>query len=364
MKRGNVFISLWVYCLAIIGVLAWSGTGTASDEVVELKFANYYPQPAPQSKLCEEFISTLEGRTNGRVKFTYLPGGALLKGPAMIKGIESGIADIGLAHIQYTAGRMPVSEVNDLPHGFPSVWVSTQVVNDFYYKYKPKEWENVQPLWLFTNSPSVLVTTKPVNTLEDLKGMTIRAPGPIGEVIRALGGTPAPTPIVETYDAIAKGVVDGAFVSPEAVKTFRFAEVAKNITMSWNVGSSYTFFVVMNKKKYEALPADVKQELDKLSGEFKEKFPLVWNGIDFGGLDFAKEMKVNIINPSAEEGARWMAMAQPVIDDYIKRMVDKGYKEAEVKEWIAYVKERSDYWSGKQVQMRIKTATGTPEMTQ
>ena len=280
----------------------------------------------------------------------------------MIKGIENGIADLGLAHIQYTAGRMPVSEVNDLPHGFPSVWVSTQVVNDFYNKYKPEEWSKVKPLILFTNSPSILITDKPVTKVEDLKGMTIRAPGPIGEVIRALGGTPAPTPIVETYDAIAKGVVNGAFVSPEAVRTFRFAEVAKNITMSWNVGSSYTFFVVMNKDKYEGLPAEVKEVLNQLAGQYKERMPLMWNSIDLGGLSYAKEKNVSIIDLSDQESDRWMKLAIPVIDNYIKKMVGKGYEESEIREWLSFIKERSEYWSKKQIELRIKTATGTKQM--
>ena len=349
-------------CLAALFSIILVPIGCAGAQVIDLKFANYYPPPAPQSKICEEFIQELEARTKGLVKVRYFPGGSLLKGPTMIKGIESGIADIGLAHIQYTAGRMPVSEVNDLPHGFPSVWVSTQVVNDFYNKYKPAEWDKVQPLVLFTNSPSILITDTPVANLEDLQGLTIRAPGPIGEVIKALGGTPAPTPIVETYDAIAKGVVNGAFVSPEAVRTFRFAEVAKNITMSWNVGSSYTFFIVMNKKKYDELPLGVKEVLNRLAGEYKERMPLMWNAIDLDGLAYAKEKNVAFADYTQEEADRWMARSLPVIEDYVQKMIAKGYKESEIREWLAFIKERNDYWSAKQVALKIKTATGTEEM--
>jgi len=362
LKREHlrkVSIICWFAILTSFGLVHVS---QAMAEVIDLKFANYYPPPAPQSKICEEFIKDLEARTSGQVKVRYFPGGSLLKGPTMIKGVESGIADIGLAHIQYTAGRMPVSEVNDLPHGFPSVWVSTRVVNDFYNKYRPKEWANVQPLILFTNSPSILITDTPVAKLEDLQGLTIRAPGPIGEVIRALGGTPAPTPIVETYDAIAKGVVNGAFVSPEAVRTFRFAEVAKHITMSWNVGSSYTFFLVMNKKKYDALPLEVKEVLNRLVGEYKERMPVMWNAIDIGGIEYARQMGVQFADFTSEEAGRWMERATPVIENYVEKMKTKGYSESEVREWLAFIKERTEYWSAKQVALRIKTATGTEEM--
>ena len=47
-------------------------------------------------------------------------GVSLINGPGMLKGVESGITDIGLAHIQYNPGRMSVTEACDLPHGFPS----------------------------------------------------------------------------------------------------------------------------------------------------------------------------------------------------------------------------------------------------
>ncbi len=362
MKRNNFLIFRRYFCLIVLFAFGFIQKRKKKTQVINLKFANYYPQPAKQSKICEEFIRELESRTDGRVKVRYFASGSLLKGPAMIKGIESGIADIGLAHIQYTSGRMPVSEACDLPHGFPSVWVSSQVVNDFYNKYKPKEWNKVKPLWLFTNSPSILIMNKPVKSIEDLKGLTIRSPGPLGEVIRALGGTPAPTPIVETYDAMAKGVVNGAFVSPEAVKTFRFAEVAKNITMSWNVGSSYTFYVVMNKKKYAKLPPEIKEVIDRLAGEFKERMPLMWNSIDFDGLNFARKKGVKFIDLSQKEADRWMTRALSVMDAYVKKMTNKGYKETQVKQWLTFIKERNDYWTAKQIELKIKTATGTKEM--
>ena len=192
MQLENLLRWMVFYSLTILCAVGFAQASAVEPPVINLKFANYYPQPAQQSKICEEFIKELENRTKGRVKVRYFAGGSLLKGSTMIKGIESGIADIGLAHIQYTAGRMPVSEACDLPHGFPSVWVSSHVVNDFYNKYRPEEWGKVKPLWLFTNSPSILITDKPVKAIEELKGLTIRAPGPLGEVVRALGGTPAP----------------------------------------------------------------------------------------------------------------------------------------------------------------------------
>jgi TRAP-type C4-dicarboxylate transport system substrate-binding protein len=92
-------------------------------DVIKLKFANYFPPPAPHSKICEDFIADLEKRTNGRVKVQYFAGGSLLKATNMYEGVVTGISDIGLAHVEYTPGRFPVTEVCDLPLGYPSGWV-------------------------------------------------------------------------------------------------------------------------------------------------------------------------------------------------------------------------------------------------
>jgi len=332
-----------------------------SADTINLKITNYFPPPSMQSKIMEEFIEELESRTDGRVKVQYFPGGSLLKAPATIKGIDSGIADIGLAHIEYTAGRFPVMEACEMPLGYSSGWVANQIMNDFYNKFQPKEFDKYKVLWLHANSPSMIISKKPVRRLEDLKGLTIRAPGRFGDVISALGGTPAPTPIMETYDAIAKGVVDGVFVPYETLRTFKFAEVAKYVTNTLFIGPSYPFFVAMNERSYKKLPPDIKEVLDKLSGEYRERMALMWNGVEFPGKEFGKEMGVEYIDLSAEESARWVKAAEPVIENYIKSMVSKGFQESEVRGWFKYINERMAYLTEKQKFYQIKFPTAPSE---
>ena len=343
--------------LALIICLALTLPGLnppAFSADVNLKIANYFPPPAMQSKLLEEFGKELQARTVGRIKVQYFPGGSLLKAPATIKGIDSGIADIGLSHIEYTRGRFPVMEALEMPLGYASAWVANQVMNDFYDKFKPKEFDDYKVLWFHACAPSVVITKKPVRKLEDMKGLTLRSPGRFGDVVSALGGTPAPTPIMETYDAIAKGVIDGVFTPYETLKTFKFAEIAKYVTDTTFIGPCYPFYVVMNKKSYQKLPADLKEILDELAGEYKERYALMWNGIEFPGKAFGKELGVEYISLSAEEAARWEQAVQPVVENYIQDMVSKGYKESETRGWFKYIKERTAELTAKQKFYQIK----------
>jgi TRAP-type transport system periplasmic protein len=349
-------------CTVIMLVFFSFGVVYGQEKVIEFKFAHIFPIPAKHSQICEKFVQELEQRTGGRIKTRYFGGGSLLKPPGMIKGIESGITDMGFSHVEYTPGRFPVTEVCDLPLGYPSGWVSNQVVNDFYQQFKPKEWDNIKVLWMHASTPNVMITTKPVRKLEDLKGMTIRAPGRVGDTVKALGASPAPMPIMEVYDGLAKGVVQGVNTPFETLKTFRFGEVAKYTTSSWQVGNIYTFYVAMNLNSYKKLPPDLKEIFDELCGEYKEKFALMWNSVDFDGRDFAGEKGVEFFQLDSDQVARWKEAAEPVIENYVKDMVSKGHSDGEVRGWIKFLRERIEYWTKAQIDLRIKSPTGPDEI--
>jgi TRAP-type C4-dicarboxylate transport system substrate-binding protein len=336
---------------------------THAAPVIRLKVANYFAAPASQSIVLEEFCRELEKRTDGQVKVDYYPAQSLLSSTAMFEGIIKGIADIGYSHVYYTAGRMPVTEAVGLPLEYPSAWVSSQVLNDYYQQFKPKEFDQVKVLWMNTSTPSGIATAKkPVRKMEDLKGLTIRAPGICGDVIKALGGIPAPTPMPEVYEAISKGVIDGESSNFETLKTFRFAEVVKYETNCWQITNPYPFYVAMNKESYKKLPEDIKAIFDTLVGEYKELYILMWNTVDFAGKAYGVEKGVEFIDLSQSEALRWKAAMEPVMDKYIKTMVGKGFSEAEVRGWIKFIRDRTEYWFKKQIALHIPSVNGAPEL--
>jgi TRAP-type C4-dicarboxylate transport system substrate-binding protein len=364
MKKKLFIISLSLAVLVNLFIVFPNLDSPAeAAKVIRLKVAMYFPPPTFQSKVLEEFCHELEKRTNGAVKVDYYTGGSLLRAPAMFEGVVNGIADIGYSHVYYTAGRMPVTEAAGLPIGYPSAWVASQVLNDFYNEFKPKEFDKVKVLWLNTSPNSAIATAKkPIRKLEDLKGLTIRAPGQAGEVIKALGGTPAPTPMMEVYDGLAKGVLDGEASNFETLIAFKFAEVVKYSTSVWQINNPFPFYLVMNKNSYKKLPPDVKSVFDTLVGEYKERYIMTWNAIDFIGKGFGLKKGVEFIELPPSELPKWQAAVKPVFEDYVKRMVKKGFSESEVRGWIAFLRERTEYWTKKQITLRIPSAAGPPEV--
>jgi TRAP-type C4-dicarboxylate transport system substrate-binding protein len=318
-------------------------------EVIKLKGANYLPVTHPMSVLSGWFCDEVKKRTNGRVDVTYYGGGTLLNPVKMYDGILTGIADIGMSHIDYTRGRFPVMEAFGLPLGFPSGWVATHVSTDFFNKFKPKAWNDVHVLYVTNPGPLVfLMVSKPVKALEDLKGLKIRAVGQMSDVVKSLGGLPVPLQMPDVYDALRRSVIDGVTVDLSTLKYWKFAEVVKYVTASWQLGGGYTFYWVMNKNKWNSLPPDLQKIVTEVADEAREKQAGLWDQMDIEGRDLFKKGGGEVISLSDAEAGKWIKAVEPVIADYKKSMVSKGHKDAEVDEWLKYIKDRIAYWHKEQ----------------
>ncbi len=351
-------IKIWMVAVAILllAPLAWG-------KAIRLRFASYFPTAAAQSKLLEQFCADVQKRTNGQVKVDFYGGGSLLGPTKVYDGVVQGIADIGFSHIEYTVGRFPLTEILDLPHGWPSAWVASHVANDFYRKFKPEEWKDTHVLWFNTCPPNELILAKkPVYKLEDLKGLTVRGPGRVAEVLKALGATPKPVPMPEVYEAMARGIVDGCMTPVETLKAFRLADVAKYVTMCWGAANLYTFYVVMNKKTWDSLPPEVQKVFDELAAEYEEKAARVWNKVDFVGWEEGREKGVTFIHLPADELRRWQKAVEPVTDAYLNKLAKAGYSRAKLEKMVSFIKERISYWTNKQIEMGIKSITGPEEI--
>jgi len=172
----------------------------------------------------------------------YFPGETLTKARQAYDGVVEGLSDIGLSLFSYTRGRFPVLAAVDLPLGYPSGAVATKVVDAVYEKFKPKEHSDTLVMYLHAHGPGLIQTKdKAVRKLEDMKGLKFRAHGTSASVVEALGGTPVPKPMPETYQMLQKGVVDGAVYPFEANKGWKLGEVTKYCTADFTAAYTHLF---------------------------------------------------------------------------------------------------------------------------
>ncbi len=163
--------------------------------------------------------------------------------------------------------------------------------------------EQHAPASLNAGTTAGLMThNKKITSLEDLKGVTLRGGGAVGDTITALGATARDVPMTEMYDDVSKGVVDGALVGIETLKSFKMAEVCKYTTFAWQAGSMYTFYLAMNMGKWNSLPPDVQQAFTDVSKKYEEIYAEAWNASDIAGIQYSQSIAGNEVFQLTDRG--------------------------------------------------------------
>ena len=240
-----------------------------SEKTYELRFAQpFSPKHTMQVELFEVWANKIHEMTDGRLKVTMYPGGALGKTTDHYDLVEKGIADLAYVLHDYTPGRFPMTSVFELPFMVPSAERTSTAMWKIYEEFPEfqKEYSRVKPLALFCHPGGHFNTVKkPIRSLEDFKGMKFRTANPhITKALKAFGAIPVTMAVTEAYTALERGVVDGTVLPWEGMHVFKQAELLKYSTEADFY--TMTMMVVMNRDSYNSLPEDIKKVIDETTG--------------------------------------------------------------------------------------------------
>jgi TRAP-type transport system periplasmic protein len=250
-----------------------------------------------------------------------------------------GIADIGQSLLAYAPGRLPLSEVLQQPLGYTNGYQATKLANEFLKKFKPKEFDDVKVMYIHGAAPGIFHTKKVINSIDDIKGLRIKANAENAEIVTQLGGAPVTMPITETYDALQKGLCEGILLPIEALKGWRFGEVVKTSLENYAVSYMTSIFVVMNKDKWNSLSKEDQAAIEKINEEWIEKHGKMWVQLDKEAKEYAIQKGVKFVRASKEEEARTAEKMKPVIEKYVREKKAKGLPAEEaLKFCLDYIK--------------------------
>lgn len=295
----------------------------APAKAIELTYSIFFPPTHIQCITATEWAKEIEKRTEGKVKINIFPAGQLTKAPQCYEGVVNGISDIGMSCFAYSLGRFPLLEGLDLPLGYPNGLTASRIATALAAQYAPKELADVHTLYIHAHGPGILAAKKQIKTLDEVKGLKVRATGLSANIVTALGGNPVAMAQPETYDALSKGVVEATLCPMETLKGWKQGEVIDAVTDSSHIGYTTAMFVVMNKAKWEALPADVQKIFMDVSKEWVDKHGAAWDKADQEGKEFIAGLNHPILPLSPEEQAKWKQAVQPVVDAYVKKAQEK-----------------------------------------
>lgn len=311
---------------ALMAISAVTGMAFAQDDPITLTISAFSTSNSPNHKrTIDKMIADIEEKSDGKVKFeTYFGGSAYGNAQRQYEQVQRGVVDISHGLFGYTPGRFPMVEILELPFLYEDSVAASAAFWLTYEKYLKDELPGVKPIAIWLTSMQQLHVRQPVQKMEDLSGLKIRAGGPsMVKAMAALGAEGIVVPAPAIYEQLQKGVLDGAIGAWGMLKAFNVGEVT-----SHHLGIKITaapLFVLMNEDKYNSLPDDVKALFDAYSTvDTVKEFASAFTISDKIGTEIASSDGHQIIELSGEELARWKAATKPIIDNYLEELEARG----------------------------------------
>jgi TRAP-type C4-dicarboxylate transport system substrate-binding protein len=259
----------------VAGFLAVPGVASA-QETIPLTVSASHPTTVPwigmiQTHFMKETDRLLAETGNYEIEWQEAFGGQLYKANATLTSVEQGITDIGWVFSYLEAPKMPLSQVTAYtPFSTNNVPAQLDTMMELFETFPAfkKEWEQYNLVFLgATGSDSYdLYTKEPVESLEDLNGMKLSAPGPLGTWLRGVGANAVDGALTTFYTDIQTGISDGVLSLALGVLPTKIYEVAPYITRV-NAGVVFSGGLAINRDSWDGLPEEVQQAL-LAAGEF------------------------------------------------------------------------------------------------
>jgi C4-dicarboxylate-binding protein DctP len=313
----------WLLAAAAAAIFIAPVAATAQAPIV-LKFSHVVAPNTPKGKGADKFKELAEKYTNGKVKVEVYANSTLYKDKEELEALQLGAVQM-LAPSNSKFGPVGVKdfEVFDLPYLLPNKAALRKVTDGPIGKAMLKKLESKGMVGLayWDNGFKEMSANKPLRMPEDYKGLKFRIQSSkvLEAQFRALGAIPQVMAFSEVYQALQTGVVDGQENTPSNMFTQKFHEVQKYTTLTNHGYIGYV--VVVNKKFWDDLPADVRGQLEKAmaeatvySNEISEKENV--ESLD----DIKKSGKTELITPTAAESAAMRKAMEPLYQEMASRV--------------------------------------------
>ncbi|MEW6450963.1 MAG: TRAP transporter substrate-binding protein [Pseudomonadota bacterium] len=298
--------------------LALAGPALAQSPIV-IKFSHVVAPDTPKGKGSEKFKELAEKYTNGKVKVEVYHNSSLYKDKEELEALQLGAVQM-LAPSNSKFGPIGVKEfeVFDLPLILSNKQELRRVTDGPLGKrlLKLLEPKGMVGLAYWDNGFKLMSANKPLRNPEDFKGlkMRIQSSKVLELQMRSLGVIPQVMAFSEVYQALQTGVVDGQENTPSNMYTQKMHEVQKYTTLSNHGYIGYV--VVVNKKFWDGLPADVRPQLEKAMAEATIYSNDISEKENAEALDEMKKSgKTELITLTPAQKDAWKTALTPVYKD-------------------------------------------------
>ncbi|QSB16614.1 TRAP transporter substrate-binding protein [Natronosporangium hydrolyticum] len=296
---------------------------------VTLTFGHPFPPTDPiQVNVWEPWVDEIREATDGTVEIEIHAGGALAPAPQVYENVVAGAQDIGWTMPGYTPGRFPITQVIEAPFAFSNAVEGTEVGWELWEEFEEfqAEYDDVEVLSLWAMDTGDLFTRdQPVETMEDLAGLTIRSPAPLqGQALEAMGASAVNLSGPEIYDAVERGVIDGYKLANSATRVFDLGDTTGYRT----VCNCYTgaFVLAINPQSWDRLsPAQQEVITEHTGPDLALRLAGEHDAMAADVADnYWPEHGVESVELSEAEFERWQDAVAPVYDQWASEQEEAG----------------------------------------
>ena len=292
---------------AAVTALAMPWPAQSQPQPIVIKFSHVVAVDTPKGKAAEKFKELAEKGLPGRIKVEVYPNSQLYKDGEEMEALSLGSVQM-LAPSLAKFGPLGVRdfEVFDLPYVFDSYDELHKITNGpvgaaLFRKLEPK---GISGLAYWDNGFKIFSANKPLK-------LRIQSSKVLDAQTRALGALPQTMAFSEVYQALQTGVVDGTENPPSNMFTQKMHEVQKYAVVTNHGYLGYA--VIVNKKFWDGLPADVRRELDAAMKEATTFANRIARQENEQALEKIKAAgKTVVVVPTAQERAAWKKALAPV----------------------------------------------------
>lgn len=314
--------------LASLATSAWAQSPPADIPEMTLKVADTFPPVGFVSERQKEWAENITKKTGGKVKFQFFWSDSLFKQADGATNLKAGVSDFARVASTYDPSKTQLWMTLDMPMNAKDYWcgMSASVETAQSEPNLKKSFEDLGflPIVGYSSGHFHFLSKNPIGKLDDLKGKRFRSYGGARiNMYKIVGISPIFMPYGQIYEAVERGVVDGAEATILLTDAFKHYEIAKSMTLG------YTGFVVaspqsISLKRWATFPESLKKIFIEAGNEHNQAYAkgmMEQEGVKLA--DFQEKRGMKVIKLTDAETAALQKAGNDSQEMWLKDMDDK-----------------------------------------
>ncbi|MEU3305913.1 C4-dicarboxylate TRAP transporter substrate-binding protein [Nocardiopsis sp. NPDC055551] len=312
---------------ALAVLTACSGTALGDDTYV-LHYTTYSNATSDQSRTAQRWAEQVEELTDGGVTVRLHYSESLVGAEESAQATLDGRADMAQVGSIYAASDLSMYTVIELPFETDNPEVQMTAIERLYEEnetYREDfDRQGVRPLFPIPLGIAAIGLKEEAESLDDLRGRSIRAGGLTSDVMLTAGANPIGMTANDIYESMSRGVVDGyTSLALANLPTFGLSQTTPYL-MDPGIGAYASSIAVINEELFQGMPEEYQEALLEASAQ---GISIGLEEMDALGEVSCQEMTesgTEFLSLPEEETSRWKEESG-VAESWVSRYEDRGY---------------------------------------